>query len=497
MMRRIVFAALILLAPAAFFAGVWYGQLPSTERPTGLPPPALVPSVPASPITHARPTPTHLSERVKLNARIAEGGADALREMLSDDALAQHREWLRSLAVLVYPELLDAALLDALDIDSQQLSGYVMLIARSDTNTARHLATLADDPERQQLMQMVERIAEQFQELGDPQAAFREALASSEEPNQRIGKLMMSLQAIARDNPATAAMLLAEVPADSGREILAQQLVSAWAQQDPAAAARWAAGQDGALRRVALKQAAQIWARTDLEAASQFAASLAASERRTALAAVAGALADQPKETVTRWLDVYATGEARPSIIAVASVHLASLDSRLALEMAAELPNQTRQIVTVQVLQQLAMRAPDEALQRLELLEPQARPGFESIIVSTMAMRDPQRALGYVREQPAGRHRDTLYSALVQGQPSAGLSAARDLLEQIDDAGVRKNALVNVLQRSTLSDEAVALAREYGLTEEELDAVRTNQDIGGAVGGVSVRRGSVFVPPRS
>ena len=55
--------------------------------------------------------------------------------------------WLRSLAVLVYPDLLDAELFGRLDIDFQHLSGYVMRIAPSDTGPARHLATLASPRE--------------------------------------------------------------------------------------------------------------------------------------------------------------------------------------------------------------------------------------------------------------------------------------------------------------------------------------------------------------
>jgi hypothetical protein len=167
-------------------------------------------------------------------------------------------------------------------------------------------AALPRLPEGQERLEALDEIANTWA-ANDPLAAktWADGLSGSE----RARALAAVLPTLSRDNPASAGSQLAELiasPPDGMEKDLAAsagKLAGQWADDDPAAASKWAATlPDGQSRDEGFKAVSQAWSQYDAVATAQWLGTLeAGSSRDAAIQPLVGQVRETDPETAFSW----------------------------------------------------------------------------------------------------------------------------------------------------------------------------------------------------
>ena len=410
-------------------------------------------------------------------AWLAAEGADAIRSAREHPELGSVADRMVRLALYAYPEIFedDPSLLGDDPNREPLIAMSVSSIAGFDPDLAHTLAMrhLADTQYGDGMLGAVEH----FEVLAHPPSltdARTELAAILDESNmmKRLPRLMMLVARMASSDPASAARLIDEMPRSSSTMAI-NTLVHHWSQTDPEAAAQWLASKDAQIARQGWPALAQGWAQRDLDGASAYADTLTGTARTGFLHGLATATAGMPAGTMQAWLSRYRDDPVYADLVRGAAPQLAQEDLRAAMSLIEELPAGQRLGSYRSVIPILAMQDPEAAVGVVDQLEDDdARNGLIPIVAAMWAQNDAQAALDWASDRPRGRARDhaigQIANVLVRIDPDLAINA----IDEVDDPGLRKANVSQLLIQLESEQEAVRVGRRYDFDRDAVLALR-------------------------
>ncbi|MYA18562.1 MAG: hypothetical protein F4Z28_18250 [Gammaproteobacteria bacterium] len=283
---------------------------------------------------------------------------------------------------------------------------------------------------------------------------------------------MMLVERMASSDPASAALLIDEMPRSSSTMAI-NTLVHRWSQSDPQAAADWLASKDAQIARQGWPALAQAWGRRDLDAASAYADNLTGTARISFLRGLAAATARMPTGTTQAWLSSYRDDPAYADLVRGVAGQLAQQDVRAAMSLIEELPTGQRLRSYGSVIPMLAMQDPEAAVDLVDLLEDEdTRRSLIPMVVSIWAQNDARAALDWASDRPRGQARDSAISQVARVLVQIDPDLAIDAIDEVDDPQVRKATVPQLLVQLESEQEAVRVGRRYDFDRDAVLALR-------------------------
>ena len=429
--------------------------------------------------------------RRAMTAWLAAEGADAIRSAREHPELSSVADRMVRLALYVYPEIFDddPSLLDDSPDRERLISMSVSSIAGFDPELARalvnrHLAGTEYGDAMLGAVDHFERFAGPSPSLTDARAELASILTESN-MMKRLPRLMMLVERMVASDPASAALLIDEMPRSSSNMAI-NTLVQRWSQSDPQAAADWLASKDAQIARQGWPALAQGWAQRDLDAASAYADNLTGTARISFLRGVAAATARMPTGTTQAWLSGYRDDLAYADLVRGVAGQLARQDARAAMSLIEELPPGQRLRSYGSVIPMLAMQDPEAAVDLVDQLEDDdARSSLIPMVVSMWAQNDARAALAWASDRPRGQTRDSAISQVAGVLVWIDPDLAIDAIDEVDDPQVRKATVSQLLVQLESEQEAVRVGRRYDFDRDAVLALRERDrphfDTGGAI----------------
>ena len=425
-------------------------------------------------------------------AWLADEGAGAIRSAREHPELSGEAERMVRLALYAYPEIFedDPSLLDD-DPDRERLiSMSVGSIAGFDPDLARVLVNrhLADGEYGVAMLGAVEH----FESLAGPAPSLSDARTELEsilaESNmmKRLPRLMMLLERMTSNDPASAAQLIDEMPRSSSTMAI-NTVVHRWSQSDPQAAADWLATKDAQIARQGWPALAQAWGRRDLDAASAYADNLTGTARTSFLRGLAAATAGMPAGTTQAWLSNYRDDPVYADLVRGVAGQLAGQDVRAAMSLIEDLPTEQRLRSYGSVIPMLAMQDPEAAVDLVEQLEDDdLRSSLIPMVVSMWAQNDARAALDWASDRPRGQIRDSAMSQVAGVLVWIDSDLAIDAIDEVDDPQLRKASVSQLLVQLESEQEALRVGRRYDFDRDAVLALRERDGphfdtVGGAI----------------
>ena len=430
--------------------------------------------------------------RQAMIAWLADEGAGAIRSAREHPELSGEAERMVRLALYAYPEILedDPSLLDD-DPDRERLiSMSVGSIAGFDPELARVLVNrhLADTEYGVAMLGTVdhfESLAGPAPSLADARTELASILAESN-MMKRLPRLMMLLERMASNDPASAAQLIDEMPRSSSTMAI-NTVVHRWSQSDPQAAADWLANKDAQIARQGWPALAQAWGRRDLDAASAYADNLTGTARASFLSGLAAATAGMPAGATQAWLSSYRDDPVYADLVRGVAGQLARQDIRAAMSLIEDLPTGQRLVSYRSVIPMLAMQDPEAAVDLVDQLEDDdTRSSLIPIVVSVWAQNDARAALDWASDRPRGQARDSAISQAAGVLVWIDPDLAIDAIDEVDDPQVRKATVSQLLVQLESEQEALRVGRRYDFDRDAVLALRERDGphfdtVGGAI----------------
>jgi hypothetical protein len=276
------------------------------------------------------------------------------------------------------------------------------------------------------------------------------AIAAESDPDARSAVADKAARSISTAELAGVLNLLKNNPSPEAAE-LRKRLVARWAEEDPPAAAAWAAElAQSPDSRETLLQIAVAWANTDLAAASAWANGLpdeankqavllslaneaARTEPLTALGLAvtlppSAARDDALVHAISQWAGTDASGAVawaekvsdpnlRQRLLGAAAIAAAAQDGRVAANLVTSglLQDAERDRAIVAVVQRWAQRSPAAAAAWLvQFPDSQARDAAVQHLVSVWALQNWEAAQNWVQQLPQGSLHNTAAAAYMQ-----------------------------------------------------------------------------------
>ncbi len=157
-----------------------------------------------------------------------------------------------------------------------------------------------------------------------------------EQPHHRAIAMRSAVEAMAQEDPQTAAQLIADWPANGERRELVEAIAHHWGREDLQGALAWSRALEGPGQQEALASITHVWAQSDPAAAAEFALALPPSQQRErALSEVAHVWAERDATQARAWIDQLGAQEALPAMRGL--VHtMAEFDPASAASLVAE-----------------------------------------------------------------------------------------------------------------------------------------------------------------
>lgn len=416
--------------------------------------------------------------RQAMIAWLAAEGAGAIRSAREHPELSSEADRMVRLALYAYPEIFqdDPSLLDD-DPDRERLiSMSVGSIAGFDPELARVLVNrhLADSEYGVAMLGAVDH----FESLAGPAPSLSDArtelasILTESNMMKRLPRLMMLVERMASSDPASAALLIDEMPRSSSTMAI-NTLVHRWSQSDPQAAADWLASKDAQITRQGWPALAQAWGRRDLDAASGYADNLTGTARISFLRGLAAATARMPSGTTRAWLSNYRDDPVYADLVRGVAGQLAGQDIRAAMSLIEELPTEQRLRSYGSVIPMLAMQDPEAAVDLVDQLEDDdVRSSLLPMVASMWAQNDARAALDWASDRPRGQARDSAISQVASVLVRIDPDLAIDAIDDVDDPQMRKATVSRLLVQLESEQEAVRVGRRYDFDRDAVLALR-------------------------
>ena len=488
----ILIATLLAVAAAAigFFAGRMSASSPppvvaDRTQTTTSPMPELpgrneaAPADPRAALLRALKRPPAERERairVAMNAWLAADGAAAILAARDDTELGEVVNRMTQLALFAYPEMFidHPSLLEGIPDAKQSIGMAASAIAMFDPDAARGMIDthLSDSIFREVILSAVDQ-AERAEQ--DPQAELESIVAGTGMGSQ-YRRLRELVKRLAADDPVAAAELIDGLPA-SLREYGAQALADVWSGTDPEEAARWLAGKNVRVSGEGLNSLARRWGQDDFEAANAFADTLTGRKRALFLTGLADATRRWSKEELLAWVSRYEDEPAYPDLIVGVVRRFAQEDVDAATELIETLPEPIRPASYRSVVESLAFRNPEAAIALIDQIDNESvRDEVMPMVVRIWSRTDAEAALDWARRLSPGPTRDQAFrsisSDLMNFDMDFDIDRAIEVIDEIEDPDVRKDAASKLLFTVESDDEAIRLGREYGFDRSHVLALR-------------------------
>ena len=488
------FAVSLLSAAAlmiAFFAGRASAPDPRPAKPTpplagianeSIPGPgrfdAPMPEDARTALLRALELPTEQRKQAihqAVNAWLAEDGAAALRTARDDPRLAEVVGLMMRVAVVLHPDVFieDPSLLQGVsEVDGPLAAG------------AETVAVLSRDLAREALVGLrhdggMPRAESPFVGEGQPlsvEDAYTEveSILAERSPMKRWPRLITLVHQMAEIDPAATATLVDSLPASAKRHAT-NVLIAPWAQSDPLAVAHWLNDQDGQTSQRRFTQLAQQWGMQDFHSASAYADTLSGAQRQGFLEGLASAAHSLPSPEQLAWIAHFEGDSSYASLAAIVAQGMAREDLGAALSLIESLPPSQRLNGYAFVLPMMAMQDPEAAVATIkEIGDPSERDHLVAIAAPIWAQWDPDLALNQALDLQPGPTRDQALASLTFTLARMDSPRAIEVIDQIDDPGVRRapvHALLGLLEDE---NEAIRLGREHGFDRETVLEARAN-----------------------
>lgn len=287
----------------------------------------------------------------------------------------------------------------------------------------------------------------------NPQEALR--LAMSLDAGAPRGQAIAAvLGAIARRDPAYAMANLDRVPGGQYRAEAVMNIAMQVVRSDPRAAVDWVKSvDDEEARQNGLMSLGQALANSDPETAANLTDDIPGPYRVSWIAAVASAYAQQDPEAAVRWARTYQNDPGYPQVIAQLASRLAMSDPQAAFELAASSPDaRQRDQAIASMLSRVAFRSPETAVRWIDRMSDE-RLRVQAIgnVAAQWAHTDAAAARKWVTSLEHGAARDQGLSMFVSSS-SLPLEDASTLLGQIQSQDRRMDAVMSTARRLAKHD---------------------------------------------
>lgn len=455
---------------------------------------------------HRRQAAAHLG---RLLGRSGLGAADRLAGLFQDPALTRaFQDAAAQAAAEVDPDGTLERLLAEHGGDGSRLAAAFMAVAGRDLEQAlAWFERVQDSPQRQRVGRVLaEQLAKQdprralaWAKAADegfersiylrvlttlsetrPDLALADAQSLDGQP-ERLSALMTVARTVAHHDPHRALALLDGVESAEEREVLIGNIAMAWLQDDPATALGWILAVDTPKRSDLIAGAGYMLAHRDLDAAIRLLPRIDKQHANVWRQQIAANLAAQRSVAEARqFVEQYQGSPEYPQMMSALIQGLARTDAAAALGMLGSLPaGEDRQVLYSNVLMQYAQQDPRRAAESLASIEDDVlRTNLTTQIVSQWARADPAAAERWAADLPPGQERDTAIVG-VASRWTELTPARRVLIESIDDAEWRAQAVTNMLFRLASEDfeQAERLLRDISLPAVQKEQLRQQMEM--------------------
>jgi hypothetical protein len=293
-------------------------------------------------------------------------------------------------------------------------------------------------------------------------AAQRQLPASPHDQPQgapATARLAPELRCLAEQDPAAAAVRLADLPAELRPEF-ASAIASAWGKTAPEVAADWARNQlEGETRNQALLSMSADWASVNPSGAADCALAVLPEDRQGEfLNSVAMQWGRQDAPAALAWGDQLPGGTARDSFLAGVASALAESSPAQAAQLVTALGSGSLQNETaLTVLIEWGRHDPDSAAEWAKMFPPgHLREQALGNLVALWAQAPAASASAALRNWPEGPERDGAIrhylDEILESNPARGV----EILSAIDDEVLRREEAQRVAQHWLMLDPIAA-----------------------------------------
>ena len=490
----ILMAALLAAAAAAvgFFAGRMSVSNPSpviadrtqtTTSPKGELPgrDGAVPADPRAALLRALKRPDSERERairIAMNAWLAADGAAAILAARDDPELGDVVNRMMQLALFAYPEMFidHPSLLEGIPDAKQSISMAASAISMFDPDAARGMidAHLSDSIFREAMLSTLDQLERAEQ---NPLAEL-ESIVAGTGMGSRHQRLARLVERLAADDPLAAAEMIDGLPA-SLRRVATDELARVWSRSDPEEAARWLAEKNVQVSGDSLNRLARRWGQGDFEAADAFTDTLTGRKRALFLGGLARAI-EGSKEEMLAWVSRYEDEPAYPDLMASVVQRFAEEDVGAAIELIETLPERFHLDSYRSVVRSLSFRNAEAGVALLDRIgNDSVRDELVPMVSGVWARTDAESALDWVRNRVSGTTRDQAIAAISSSLANLDGDFDTDLvlevIDEIEDPGLRRSSVWPLLRTLGSDDEAIRLGRDYGFDRADVIALRQNR----------------------
>jgi hypothetical protein len=271
-----------------------------------------------------------------------------------------------------------------------------------------------------------------FDEILDVDVDQLLVLADRLPASMRIGARRTALMRLAEENPRRALDYIAEIPADSSRDVLLMSIARGYARNDPDAALAWARGFDSPI----LDRVLWVVAERDPARAVEMAFAMqSSSERLEAMQALLYNGQVDPGVFADRVLALPDSGLRDQAVQMLAGVWI-SRDADAAFEWLVGNAVQIGVGSFAELAQQLGYQDPIAAARVANRIPSNARGAWIRGVASSYGRADPKGALAWIEQFEGGPGYDAAVSELVQTAAAHDPQAAARLLARVSDTSL-------------------------------------------------------------
>lgn len=308
-----------------------------------------------------------------------------------------------------------------------------------------------------------------------PEIAIAEAQGLTNAIERRNAFNVIAM-AISQRDPERAVQMLGNIGVAAERRAIEQSIATNWIWHEADAALSWILTLPGSERDELLRDAMFLLSQTDPDAAIRLLPRLDDEQVPVWRARIAEGLAAQrPVAEAQAFIAQYEGSDEYPELVSAVISGLAQNDIQEALRMADRMPAGARKDSTYAgLIMQYANVDPRQAAASLALLTDESNRASATMqVVGEWSRSEPEAAQQWAGNLPSGQQRDAAIMAAASAWDEITFARQR-LIDSIDDAQVRKQAVTGVIYRVASSDpeKAERMLEETHLSEEEKQEVR-------------------------
>ncbi|MEQ8207243.1 MAG: hypothetical protein RIA65_13815, partial [Woeseia sp.] len=291
----------------------------------------------------------------------------------------------------------------------------------------------------------------------DPDLAIAEALKSS---GSSMRSMLVSniIQQMARNDPATAATYLEQLPSEQLRRNVSQNVAMTWMNQDAGAAIDWILQQDRETRDSLTQVAIQILPEMDVDAAISLLPKLDAAKANVMRQRIAQIMAiNQSPSEAFAFIQPFA-GQPGYEELQVSVIKGIARTDAIAAKLSADqlAPGTARDRAYIDIISHRAQSHPAEAANWLQRVDDEGLRGAAAgRLVSNWYEQDPMAATSWATSLPNGGVKDDAIMHMAGRWQSPG-TAELDMVNSMNNRDKRGQAKVQLVYRFMQSDPARA-----------------------------------------